>query len=155
MKKHIVGFLLDTNICIAYIKACSRTENKQTSAQKQVFKKLESIKGEMTLCMSEVTLGELLLGAEKSQNKEKNLERIEILEKTVTALSVDRYVWEIFAKLKAGLEKKGKPMSDMDTLIAATAKRYNLVLVSNDTGMKNMDFIKEELSIERENWIQA
>ncbi len=45
-------------------------------------------------------------------------------------------------------------MSDMDTLIAATAKRYNLVLVSNDTGMKNMDFIKEELFIGRENWIQ-
>lgn len=58
MRRHPVGRLLDTNICIAYMKACARTEQKQTPAQKQVFKKLESIKNDMTLCMSEVTLGE-------------------------------------------------------------------------------------------------
>jgi hypothetical protein len=38
MRKPPVGGLLDTNICIAYMKACARKEQRQTPVQKQVFK---------------------------------------------------------------------------------------------------------------------
>jgi tRNA(fMet)-specific endonuclease VapC len=104
--------------------------------------------------MSEATLGELLFGAEKSQNQTKNLKRIEILKNVVSPLPVDQEVWEIFAKIKAELQKLGKPIDDMDILIAATAKKYKLVLVTSDADMNNLDFLQSIL-IKRENWTKA
>jgi tRNA(fMet)-specific endonuclease VapC len=154
MTKNSDGRLLDTNVCITYMNACAKAENKRTPRQQQVLEIFESIKGNVTLCMSEATLGELLFGAEKSQNKIKNLKRIEILKNVVSPLPVDQEVWEIFSKIKAELQKLGKPIDDMDILIAATAKKYKLVLVTNDADMNNLDFLQSIL-IKRENWIKA
>ena len=42
----------------------------------------------------------------------------------------------------------------MDLLIAATAKRYDLVLATNDSNMDNLDFLIE-IRIERENWAKT
>lgn len=42
----------------------------------------------------------------------------------------------------------------MDLLIAATAKRYNLVLAANDSNMDNLEFLTAEIRVERENWAQ-
>ncbi|RKZ44230.1 MAG: hypothetical protein DRQ41_03280 [Gammaproteobacteria bacterium] len=130
MTKNSDERLLDTNICIAYMNACAKAENKRTLKQQQVFEKFESIKGNVTLCMSEATLGELLFGAEKSQNKTKNLKRIEILKNVVSPLLVDLEVWEIFGQIKAELQKLGKPIDDMDILIAATAKNISWCLLA-------------------------
>lgn len=142
-----------TNVCIAYINACAKQESKWNLEQRQVFEKIESIKISLTLCMSEATLGELLFGAEKSQNTAKNLKRIEIFQSVVSALPVDVEVWQLFGQIKAELQKLGKPMADMDTIIAATAKRYNLILATADADMKNLDYLKS-LTITRENWIK-
>jgi len=154
MTENSDGRLLDTNVCIIYMNARARAEKKRTLVQKQVFDKFESIKGNVTLCMSEATLGELLFGAEKSQNQAKNLKRIEILKNVVSPLPVDQEVWEIFGKIKAELQKLGKSMDDMDILIAATAKKYQLVLVTSDADMNNLDFL-QSISIKRENWSKA
>jgi predicted nucleic acid-binding protein len=134
--------------------ACAKAEKRRTLTlkQQQVLEKFKSIKGKATLCMSEATLGELLFGVEKSQNQTKNLKRIEILKNVVSPLPVDQEVWEFFGK--AELQKFGKPVDDMDILIAATAKKYELVLVSSDADMDNLDFLQSIL-IKRENWIKA
>jgi predicted nucleic acid-binding protein len=153
MKDSDNEYLLDTNVCIAYINACAKQESKWNLEQRQVFEKIESIKISLTLCMSEATLGELLFGAEKSQNTAKNLKRIEIFQSVVSALPVDVEVWQLFGQIKAELQKLGKPMADMDTIIAATAKRYNLILATADADMKNLDYLKS-LTITRENWIK-
>jgi predicted nucleic acid-binding protein len=42
----------------------------------------------------------------------------------------------------------------MDIIIAATAKKYQLVLVTSDADMNNLDFLQSIL-IKRENWIKA
>ncbi len=154
MKQEYYDYLLDTNICIYYINACWKKEEKWTSQEKLVFNEIKALKETANLYMSEATWGELVCGAEKSSNRERNLARYRTFKKVIPALSVDNENWELFAKIKATLQKKGKPMSDMDILIAATAKRYNLILVSSDADMKNLDYLKGELSIERENWIQ-
>jgi predicted nucleic acid-binding protein len=148
------GYLLDTNTCIAYLNTRDKAEQKWSLAQKRVIEKMKSVGGNFALCMSEATFGELLFGAEKSQNREKNLKKILLLESIVEKLLVDEEVWKLFAKIKATLQKKGKTMSNMDILIAATAKSYNLILVSNDKNMKNLDSLEGELFIQRENWIQ-
>ena len=72
--------------------------------------------------MSEATLGELLFGAEKSQNKTKNLQIMAILKNVVLPLPVDQEVWGIFAQMKAELQKLGKPIDDMDLIIRSQLK---------------------------------
>ncbi|MEN8221386.1 MAG: PIN domain-containing protein [Pseudomonadota bacterium] len=98
-----------------------------------MFETIESLKKEITLYMSEATFGELRFGAEKSQNKTKNLERIERFREGVPLLPVDQQVWTFFGKIKAELSKVGRIISDMDILIAATAKSYDLVLATSDS----------------------
>ena len=44
-------------------------------------------------------------------------------------------------------------MPDIDLLIASTAKRYRLVLVTNDKHMALLDCLSE-LFVERNNWAQ-
>jgi len=56
------------------------------------------------------------------------LARIEKLKKAIPKLKVDDEVWDIFVKVKAELSKLGKSIATMDLLIAATARRYDLIL---------------------------
>jgi len=63
------GYLLDTNIGIAYLKTRDKAEQKWSLAQKIVIEKMKSADEKFALCMSEATFGELLFGAEKSQRK--------------------------------------------------------------------------------------
>jgi len=44
-------------------------------------------------------------------------------------------------------------MHDIDLLIASTAKRYHLVLVTNDKPMALLDCLSE-FFVEKENWAQ-
>ncbi|MDM8562497.1 type II toxin-antitoxin system VapC family toxin [Candidatus Marithioploca araucensis] len=146
-------YLLDTNNCVYYLNAWRKKKEKWSPEEKQVFETIEAIKKDTTLYMSEATFGELIFGAEKSQNKTKNLERVEIFREGVPSLTVDQEVWKIFGKIKAELSQVGRIIPDMDILIAATAKRYNLVLATNDSDMDNLDFLSET-PIDRKNWIQ-
>lgn len=151
MKANIKGYLLDTNNCIYYLNALKKQEEKQSSQEKKVLEIINYIKNNTTLYMSEATLGELIFGAENSQRKEYNLEQIKIFKQAILPLSVDQEFWAIFGKIKAIQRKIGKPISDMDMLIAATAKRYDLVLATNDSDLDNLDY-QSEIEIDRENW---
>ena len=77
--------------------------------------------------------------------------RIEKLKKAIPELKVDDEVWDIFVKVKAELSKLGKSIATMNLLIVATARRYALILASNDGDMKNLDFLVEN-RVERESW---
>jgi len=61
---------------------------------------------------------------------------------------------KLFAQIKAELQKLGKPIDDMDILIAATAKKYKLVLVTSDADRNNLEFL-QTISIKRENWLKG
>ena len=52
------------------------------------------------------------------------MERIEKFKEAIFFLFLDDEVWEVFVKIKAELSRLGKPMADMDLLIAATVKKY-------------------------------
>jgi len=151
MTEQYDGYLLDTNSCVYYLNTWRKKKIKWSPEEKLVFEIIERLKKDKTLYMSEATWGELVFGAEKSQNREKNLAKFRKFKEVVPALSVDGEVWEIFAKIKATLQRKGKSMDDMDILIAATAKKYNLVLVTNDADMDNLDYMTE-IYIAKENW---
>jgi tRNA(fMet)-specific endonuclease VapC len=114
-------FILDTNICIYIIK----------KKPEQVLKRLSKI-DPSTIAISSITWAELMYGAAKSKNRERNLDALkdfiipfEILPWTVNEASVA-------GEVRAALEKLGTPIGPFDTQIAAHALFLDLILVTNN-----------------------
>jgi tRNA(fMet)-specific endonuclease VapC len=114
-------YLLDTNICI-YI---------QKHRPPQVLAHFQKLKqGEAAISI--VTWGELLLGAEKSQNRSKVLDVLEEFSAIVPVLPMAEKVGPAYGAIRAALEIQGKPIGNNDLWIAAHAKAEGLTLVTNN-----------------------
>lgn len=114
--------MLDTNICIYIIK------NKPESV-KERFREFEI--GE--LCISSITVSELMYGAYKSQQIERNLQALESFLMPFEIVDYD-YVASIeYGKIRASLEKKGQVIGNMDMQIAGHVLSLDMTLVTNNT----------------------
>lgn len=130
-------YLLDTNICIYFLKG-----------QFGLIEKLKNI-GFEKCAISEITLAELIYGAEKSQNVVKNSLVVESFADKIIILPIFDAI-KIYGKEKARLKAKGIIISDLDLLIGATAIANDLILVTrNVQEFERMDKIKIE------NWIDS
>jgi tRNA(fMet)-specific endonuclease VapC len=130
------GYLLDSNICIFYIRG-----------KYALNEKLKSVGGFDNCYISEITLAELKYGAEYSGRKEENIQLINELIKEINILPVfDSF--DIYAAEKARLRRLGTLVDDFDLLIASTAICNNLILVTDN--VKHFERIN---SIKIENWI--
>jgi len=116
----MLKYLLDTNIVIYTMK------NRPQKVRKQ-FKRHE---GQM--CISVVTLGELVFGAEHSQQVERNLADIESLVARLEVLSFDNKAAYHFGQIRAALYSSGKPLGPYDMMIAGHARASGLILVTNN-----------------------
>lgn len=114
-------YLLDTDIVIYWIKG-----------NRNISKNIISV-GFNNISASIITKTELLYGVYKSQNVEKNLETIHKLSKKIQFLDFSDSCQHNYAKIKVGLESKGMILDDLDTMIAATAIAYDLILVTNNS----------------------
>lgn len=130
-----MSYLIDTDIIIYSIKGDSIVHDH--------FLKNEKIPKSLSV----ITYGELLFGAKKSQNYEKNLAVVYRIKELFPVINVDNAIIEIFSELKANLQKAGSTIDDFDLLIASTALTMNSTLVTNNE--KHFNKIKG-LSIE--NW---
>jgi tRNA(fMet)-specific endonuclease VapC len=83
--------------------------------------------------LSVVTLMELYYGAHKSREVAGNLAKIRTLETVFDILPVSSECAEIFGMQKTALEREGRPLDDLDLILASSALAYNLVLVTNNT----------------------
>lgn len=97
--------------------------------------------------ISAVTLMELYYGAYKSQQVEKNLAKIKVVENTLEVLHVGMESVEVFGIYKAKLEKAGTPLDDFDLILASCALANNLVLVTN-----NVKHFKRIKGLRLTNW---
>ena len=113
-------YLLDTNICIYYIKGLYNLKSK--------FQEIEP----ENCFISEITLAELKFGIAKSQAKEKNQKALENFLSGIQILPIFPAL-DIYAEEKARLQKSGKIIDDFDLLIGATAVSFNLTMVTNNT----------------------
>jgi len=113
-------YLLDTNICIYFIKGLFNLQSK--------FEKV----GPENCFISEITLAELKFGVAKSQAQKKNHR---VLENFLTGIQVVPILpaLDIYAMEKARLQKSGKVIDDFDLLIGATAVSFDLIMVTNNT----------------------
>lgn len=129
-------YLLDTNICIYYLKGCF-----------DLNRKLETV-GIENCFISEITVAELKFGAENSEKKEYNRKIIQEFILKFTIIPIFNGI-DIFAKEKARLRKKGIIVDDFDLLIGATALANGLTIVTNNT--KNFGRLKD---IDVVNWTE-
>lgn len=84
------------------------------------------------LCLSSISLAELLFGAAKSQQPEKALAAIYELGQALDIAPFDDAAAQAYGPLRAELERTGQPIGALDTLIAAHALSLNATLVSHN-----------------------
>ena len=112
--------MIDTNIAIYTLK--NRPARVRTAFKKH--------SGEM--CLSSVSLGELIYGAEKSAQIERNLKVIEGFAARMKVAPFDTQAAIHFGQLRAELSKTGNLIGPYDMMIAGHARAMGLILVSNN-----------------------
>lgn len=127
-------YLLDTNICIYYMKGLFDLD-----------KKINKI-GSENCYISEITLAELKFGVENSERKKKNKEALDIFLNGITIIPIYNSL-DFYASEKARLRKKGNTVDDFDLLIGASAVSNDMILVTNN--IKHFKHIKK---IEIQDW---
>ncbi|MDR0295349.1 MAG: PIN domain-containing protein [Prevotellaceae bacterium] len=129
-------YLLDTNICIYFLRQNAKIVYKMASLSAN------------DLAISCFNLTELLYGAYNSEYIDKNLERVRCFENTIEVVQFDRKAVEIYAVIKSSLKKQGKLIDDFDILIAAVALSNELILVTN-----NVKHFERIPNLKTENWL--
>lgn len=128
-------YLLDSNICIYFLRG-----------KKGIRECLRKV-GWDNCCISEITVIELLYGAECSNAVEENKKEILSLCADLEIIPISEIIEE-FARLKAILRRKGTPIDDFDLLIGTTAYVHNLIMVT-----ENVKHLSRIPDIQIENWI--
>lgn len=132
-------FLLDTNICIHYLKG-------EYDLQKQF-----AMVGYENCFISELTIAELLFGVENGAEarREKNRENVARLETAFDdrILLIGRCFAE-YSRQKTQTRKVGRPVGEFDLLIGSTAIVHGLTLVT-----RNSKDFAGLVGIRLENWI--
>ena len=136
----VVKYLLDTDMCIYLLNGDERVKSRVAQA------------GVAAISVSILTVGELYFGAYNSARLEANLERIhEFLSSPgPIVLSIDDAAAEYFGKFKAALRREGKPIGDVDLLIAGVAASRGLKVVTNNT-----EHFERIADISLENWLRS
>ena len=133
----MVKYLLDTNICIFFLRG-----------KEKISIKVNEV-GSENCYISEITVAELLYGVEYGeQNKEKNRKLVEGFIKNSHVLPVTSGI-PVYAKEKAALRKKGTLIDDLDIFIGATAIVNKMILVTD-----NVKHFNRLSNIKIENWIK-
>ena len=83
------------------------------------------------MCISTVTL-ELIYGAEKSSNPERNLAAVEDLAARLEVFTYDRNAAAHTEQLRAELARLGTPIGPFDQMIAGHARSQGLIIVTNN-----------------------
>lgn len=132
----MLKYLLDTNIVIYVIK-------RRPIEVLEIFNKNAS-----RMAISTITLSELIYGAEKSSNVDKNIEAVEDFVSHLEVLPYEPKVSQQYGQIKATLEKRGEIIGENDIHIAAHAVSQGLILVTN-----NLKEFKRVPNLALENWV--
>ena len=132
-----MNYLLDTNICIYLIKT-------KPPAVLQHFKTLAPTQ----VCISSITVFELLFGVENSQSPQRNREALDMFLKPMNIIDFTADDAKHAARIRAELKKQGTPIGAYDLQIAAIALNHNFTLVTNNTA----EFVRVT-GLVLENWV--
>ena len=130
-------YLLDTNMVI-HIR------------QRRPIATLEKFEGLAVgvAALSVITYGELLVGIEKSINREGGLAILRELTRLIPVLPLPVQAGEAYGGIRSTLERQGNVIGSNDLWIAAHALAANLVLVTN-----NWSEFSRVPQLQLENWV--
>lgn len=128
--------LLDTDHCIAILR--------------QQLDLREHVSPDEELATTAISVAELTHGASRSQRKDDNLARLEVLLSALIVLPFDEAAGRRFGVMKAELEARGRPLDDLDLQIASIAIETNSLLLTNNTkhfkrvsGLRLLNWLKK------------
>jgi len=116
--------LFDTDVCIYLI-------NRRPGFE-QMLERLDGVPRTQTF-VSTITVAELQHGVAKSARRNHNLKRVIHFLGNFEVAPFDESAATAYGPLRAELERKGRPIGPLDTLIAAQAIALRAVLVTNNT----------------------
>jgi tRNA(fMet)-specific endonuclease VapC len=114
-------YLLDTNTCIAYLRA----------PLSPVAQKLTTI-ASTDVALSAITVFELFRGAYRSAQVAQNIALVNTFTAPFRSLPFDSLTAEVAGRIDAELMARGLRIGPIDTLIAAVALQHNLTLVTHN-----------------------
>ncbi len=120
-------YLVDTTWIIDYLRG-----NQDT------IQRLQAYRAE-GLAIAIVSLAELYEGVFRSNNPTGNEATLKDFLTGVTVLGIDEEVCIIFGRELARLHQVGRAVGDMDGLIAATALRHDLTLLTADRDFERVE----------------
>ena len=128
--------MLDTNIVIYVIKR----------RPLDVLDTFNQHTGQM--CISSITLSELLHGVEKSAQPDHNLRQVESFVSRLDVLDYTSKASAHYGDIRSNLEKKGKTIGVNDIHIAGHARSEGLILVTNN--LKEFERVE---ALRLDNWV--
>lgn len=126
----------------ALLDTCVVSELWRKGSSPKVYRRISQLKPEDAY-LSVLTIGEITKGIRllnKGKKKSALLGKLSLLEKEYqdNILDIDIEIARIWGELLAVSQKKGKPVPASDALIAATAKRHGLhVMTRNVSDFEN------------------
>ena len=135
--KSEIRYVFDTDTCIYLL-----------NGNRQIKERVAQV-GIEQIAVTIVTKGELFFGAYHSCRVEANLQRVrKFFEEPCPAVfGIDEQTVEYFGRFKAELWRTGKPIGDIDMLIAGFAVSRGFIIVTNNT--KHFERIPD---VNLENW---
>lgn len=128
-------YLLDTNICIYYMKGLHNLKQQIERADQE------------NCYISEITLAELKFGVENSAHPQKNKKALDYFLSGISVLPIYEAI-DIYTKEKARLRKAGTSIDDFDLLIGSTSIAFKMTLITNNT-----NHFKRIKNIKLDNWV--
>lgn len=116
----MLRYMLDTNICIFVMKNRPPTLRERFNSQAE------------ELCISAVTLAELMYGAEKSARVSENMTQVEQFRGRLELLPFAERAAFHYGQIRAELERAGTPAGAYDMMIGGHARSKGFVLVTNN-----------------------
>jgi tRNA(fMet)-specific endonuclease VapC len=113
-------YLLDTNICIYYIKGSYNLKEK--------FQQI----GPENCFISEITLAELKYGVANSQREQKNQQALNDFLSGIQVIPIFKAL-DTYASEKTRLRQEGNLIDDFDLLIGSTAVTFDMIMITNNT----------------------
>lgn len=130
--------MLDTDLCIRLLRDRPQGLRARFNAEAE------------TLCISVITLTELLHGAAKSARPSESRRAVESLAARLTTLALDAEAAAQAGEISAELEVQGQPIGPYDTLIAGHARSRGLVVVTG-----NLREFSRVAGLRAEDWLAA
>src|SRR5260370_5293197 len=114
--------MLDTNLCIRVLRDRPAGLRPRFNAEAE------------TLCISTITLAELLHGAAKSARPPETRRAVESMAERLSVLDFDSRAADHAGHIHAELERRGALIGPYDILIAGHARSQGLVVITGNLG---------------------